>query len=143
MARLRSLSELPLSLLIPAIYFECVCAMNDGGRTQLTVCGTKKRTSVTSLSLSCLSMLASSVFFYPPFLSLSLSPLAFELDRCARIPLCSITPLPCSCVCARAPCYAALAYTSSSSITTIVIHASQNVFVHMQRHASEERARKS
>lgn len=105
-------------------------------------------------SISCLSALASSVFFYPPiflllFLSLicALFFLAFELCYCA-------CTLPRSIIYSsrttrtiytlRHPHNIAVLHcTSSSSITIIIViingggnHICSNMFVHMQRHAS-------
>jgi hypothetical protein len=105
------------------------------------VIGQKKRTSVTSPSLSllfsCLSMLASSVFFYSSILlSPSSSRFAFELSSCVCVLLRSITPLFHTCT----TCYGILQCTTLSNITiTIDIH--QNVFVHMQWYANEEKKR--
>ncbi len=105
--------------------------------------------TLCALSLSCLSVLASSVFFYPPIFSLALFFLAFELYRCTHIALCSITYSFRTRVCMLyyANSITVLQCTSSSSITTTIIiiianYIRQNMFVHMQRHASEERERR-
>jgi hypothetical protein len=86
--------------------------------------------------------------FTLPFFSLALSLafFAFELSRCAYIPMCSITYFfrTCMCMLCHANSIAVLQCTSSISITittTIIIIANRirkNVFTHMRRHAGEE-----
>ncbi len=106
--------------------------------------------NLCALSLSLLSFCIGIECFLLPshFFSRSFF-LAFELYRCTHIALCSIIYSFRTRVCMLyyANSITVLQCTSSSSITTTIIiiianYIRQNMFVHMQRHASEERERR-